>query len=99
MKYYKIYALGAIACFFAACSGNQKPVDLTTPVIKKAANKYELANVTEKALSSTAKLLGQLQFRALLETKTYTNRKNADRHRNRGPFGYHCRRVHWQRHR
>jgi len=61
MKYYKIYTIGAVACLFAACSGNQKPVDLTKPAAAKTnANKYQLVNVTEKALSSTARLPGQL---------------------------------------
>ena len=56
---YKICILGIIACLFAACSGNQKPVDLTDSN-KAKGNKYQLVNVTEKALSSVAKLPGQL---------------------------------------
>jgi len=56
---YKICILGMIACLFAACSGNQKPVDLTDSA-KAKGNKYQLVNVTEKALSSVAKLPGQL---------------------------------------
>jgi membrane fusion protein (multidrug efflux system) len=56
---YRICITGLIACLFAACSGNQKPVDLTV-VDKKPANKYQLVTVTEKALSSVAKLPGQL---------------------------------------
>ncbi len=59
MKKYKIYLLGAVACLFAACSGNQKPIDLTAPT-KKTASKYALVPVTEKALSSSARLPGQL---------------------------------------
>jgi membrane fusion protein (multidrug efflux system) len=56
---YKICVL-AIACsFFAACSGNQKPVDLTAGTTQKA-NKYQLGTVSEKALSTSAKLPGQL---------------------------------------
>jgi membrane fusion protein (multidrug efflux system) len=56
---YKICVL-AIACsFFAACSGNQKPVDLTAGEASKA-NKYALGTVSEKALSTSAKLPGQL---------------------------------------
>lgn len=50
----------AVACFFASCSGNQKPVDITQPVTKKNTAKYQLATVTEKALSSSARLPGQL---------------------------------------
>jgi membrane fusion protein (multidrug efflux system) len=56
---YKICILGLVACLLAACSGNQKPVDLTDST-KKQSNKYQLVNVTEKALSSVAKLPGQL---------------------------------------
>lgn len=56
---YRICITGLIACLFAACSGNQKPVDLTA-TDKKTASKYQLVNVTEKALSSVAKLPGQL---------------------------------------
>jgi len=56
---YKICVL-AIACsFLAACGGNQKPVDLTAGAAPKA-NKYELGTVSEKALSTSAKLPGQL---------------------------------------
>lgn len=45
--------------FFAACAGNQKPVDLTG---QKTTNtkKYEIGTITEKALSSYARLPGQL---------------------------------------
>jgi membrane fusion protein (multidrug efflux system) len=48
-----------ITALFAACSGNQKPVDLTASK-KESANKYQLGTITEKALSSSAKLPGQL---------------------------------------
>ncbi len=48
-----------ITGLFAACSANQKPVDLTAAKTKNS-NKYELTSVTEKALSSSAKLPGQL---------------------------------------
>lgn len=55
----KIIILGAAACFFAACSGNEKPVDLTET--KSSGNKkYETGTITEKALSSYARLPGQL---------------------------------------
>lgn len=48
------------ACFFAACSGNQKPVDLTENKTT-GTNKYQIGNITEKALSSYARLPGQLK--------------------------------------
>ncbi|RFZ83065.1 efflux RND transporter periplasmic adaptor subunit [Mucilaginibacter terrenus] len=55
----KIIILGAAACFLAACSGNEKPVDLTGA--KASGNKkYETGTITEKALSSYARLPGQL---------------------------------------
>ena len=55
----KIIILGAAACFLAACSGNEKPVDLTEA--KAIGNrKYETGTITEKALSSYARLPGQL---------------------------------------
>ncbi|MGZ3757122.1 MAG: efflux RND transporter periplasmic adaptor subunit [Mucilaginibacter sp.] len=58
---YKAYLLIAVTGLFAACSGNQKPVDLTTTTTaSKTANKYQFGTVTEKALSSSAKLPGQL---------------------------------------
>ncbi len=55
---YRSYLLIAVAGLFAACSGNQKPVDLTAQ--KKPANKYQFAIVSEKALSASARLPGQL---------------------------------------
>src|ERR1700761_2709879 len=56
---YRSYLLIAVTCLFAACSGNQKPVDLTGE-ITKSAGKYEFGTVSEKALSSSANLPGQL---------------------------------------
>jgi RND family efflux transporter MFP subunit len=55
----KLIILASLVCFLAACSGNQKPVDLTEA---KAADtkKTELGSITEKALSSYARLPGQL---------------------------------------
>ncbi len=53
---YRSYLLIAITGLFAACSGNQKPVDLT----KQNTNKYKISNVAEEALSSSATLPGQL---------------------------------------
>lgn len=49
----------AVACFFAACSGNQKPVDLTAEKTAPG-KKYQIGAVTEKALNSSARLPGQL---------------------------------------
>jgi membrane fusion protein (multidrug efflux system) len=56
---YRSYLLIAITSLFAACSGNQKPVDLTAETNKNT-NKYEFGSVSEKALSSSASLPGQL---------------------------------------
>ena len=55
---YRYYLLIAVTGLFAACSGNQKPVDLTAQT--KQANKYQFGTVSEKALSSSATLPGQL---------------------------------------
>jgi len=52
------YILLAAAALFAACSGNQKPVDLTAQT--KQTSKYQFGTVSEKALSSSARLPGQL---------------------------------------
>jgi membrane fusion protein (multidrug efflux system) len=58
---YSIYLLTIVTCFFAACGGNQKPVDLTTQTKQKTStDKYQFGNVAEEALSSSAKLPGQL---------------------------------------
>ncbi|WPU98433.1 efflux RND transporter periplasmic adaptor subunit [Mucilaginibacter sp. cycad4] len=55
----KFIIIASAALFFAACSGNQKPVDLTEQ--KTISNKkYEIGTITEKALSSYARLPGQL---------------------------------------
>lgn len=48
-----------ICVFFAACGGNQKPLDLTTGKPENAAS-YQIGTVSEKALSSSANLPGQL---------------------------------------
>ncbi|HWZ35169.1 MAG TPA: efflux RND transporter periplasmic adaptor subunit, partial [Mucilaginibacter sp.] len=51
--------LGALSCFLAACGGGEKPVDLTeTKSTKK--QKADIVEVSEKPLSSTARLPGQL---------------------------------------
>jgi len=58
---YRSYLLIAATALFAACSGNQKPVDLTGQSSNnKSAGKYEFGVVSEKALSSSASLPGQL---------------------------------------
>jgi len=56
---YKSYLLLAVIGLFAACSGNNKPVD-TTGQNKEHSNTYQYATVAEKALSSSARLPGQL---------------------------------------
>ncbi|MGZ3764198.1 MAG: efflux RND transporter periplasmic adaptor subunit [Mucilaginibacter sp.] len=56
---YKSILLIIVTGLFAGCSGNQKPVDLTVSNIKSA-NKYQIGTVAEKALSSYARLPGQL---------------------------------------
>ncbi|OCX51961.1 efflux transporter periplasmic adaptor subunit [Mucilaginibacter sp. PPCGB 2223] len=58
MKSKSIIIISSIG-LFAACSGNQKPVDMTTETAKKAA--LETCEVTEKMLSGNAKLPGQLK--------------------------------------
>jgi membrane fusion protein (multidrug efflux system) len=55
----KLIILGALSCFLAACGGGEKPVDLTeTKSTKK--QKADIVEVSEKPLSSTARLPGQL---------------------------------------
>lgn len=56
---YRSYLLIAVTGLFAACSGNQKPVDLTSKKGKDT-SKYQFGIVSEKALSSAAHLPGQL---------------------------------------
>jgi len=56
---YRFCLLLTICSFFAACSGNQKPVDLTGGA-KQNANKYQTGTVSEKTLSTSAQLPGQL---------------------------------------
>ena len=57
---YRIIGIAAISGLFAACSGNQKPVDLTSQ--KKSSEKqYQTGTVSEKTLSSFARLPGQLK--------------------------------------
>ncbi|MCC8425563.1 efflux RND transporter periplasmic adaptor subunit [Mucilaginibacter sp. UR6-11] len=55
----RLIILTSAVCFLAACSGNQKPVDLTE-TRATGSKKYETGRVTEKALSSYARLPGQL---------------------------------------
>jgi RND family efflux transporter MFP subunit len=56
---YRSYLLIAVTSLLAACTRNQKPVDLTGEVAKNT-GKYEFGTVSEKALSSSASLPGQL---------------------------------------
>jgi RND family efflux transporter MFP subunit len=59
---YKIIVLALITIMFAACSGGNQPVDLTAS--KKPSgtiNKVATGTITEKALSSYARLPGQLK--------------------------------------
>jgi membrane fusion protein (multidrug efflux system) len=56
----KLIIITGIACFFAACSGNQKPVDMTDATAQNI-SKFDTGTVVEKALSSTATLPGQLK--------------------------------------
>jgi len=56
---YRSYLIIAVAALFAGCSSSEKPVDLTGQSNKNT-GKYEFGTVTEKALSSSASLPGQL---------------------------------------
>lgn len=61
MKLKYIVLLSSIS-LMAACAGNQKPVDLTeTKKTTQKASGYETGKVSEKALSSEARLPGQLK--------------------------------------
>ncbi|NCD72066.1 efflux RND transporter periplasmic adaptor subunit [Mucilaginibacter sp. R11] len=60
MKYNKLFAVAIVSTILYACSGNQKPVDMTGES-KKESNKNEIGTVTEKALSTAARLPGQLK--------------------------------------
>ncbi|TSJ40484.1 efflux RND transporter periplasmic adaptor subunit [Mucilaginibacter corticis] len=55
----KLIILGALTSLLAACGGNEKPVDLTESKTT-ATKKYDIGSITEKALSSTARLPGAL---------------------------------------
>jgi len=59
MKLRSIILLSSVS-WFAACSGNQKPVDMTASAATKKAS-YETGIVAEKALSSNARIPGQLK--------------------------------------
>lgn len=56
---YKFISLIAVSGLFAACTGNQKPVDITGKQ-KQGGKKYETGKISEKALSSYVRLPGQL---------------------------------------
>jgi len=55
----KLIILGALTSLLAACGGNEKPVDLTESKTAET-KKYDIGSITEKALSSTARLPGAL---------------------------------------
>lgn len=58
---YKLILLAAISCTLYACSGEQKPVDLTAEKSQSASNnKYQLGTVAEKGLATSIRLPGQL---------------------------------------
>jgi membrane fusion protein (multidrug efflux system) len=59
MKIKYIILIGSI-CLLAACSGNEKPVDMTNATSKKS-KKYDTGTITEEALSSMVRLPGQLK--------------------------------------
>lgn len=58
---YKIILLAAVSFSLYACSSNQKPVDMTATEKNKTSAQHELGTVAEKALSSSARLPGQLK--------------------------------------
>ena len=57
---YKFISLIAVSGLFAACSSNQKPVDITGQQ-QQGGKKYETGKISEKALSSYVRLPGQLR--------------------------------------
>jgi len=57
---YRILIFAALMVSLAACSGNHNPVDLADPK-KTAANPYQTGTVSEKTLSGSARLPGELQ--------------------------------------
>lgn len=61
MNYKTILPAAAICCLLYACSGNQKPVDITASEKSKTTAEHKLGTVAEKALSSSARLPGQLK--------------------------------------
>ena len=56
---FRLMIIASAVSLLAACSGNQKPVDLTETK-SSGTKKLEIGAVTEKALSSYARLPGQL---------------------------------------
>jgi RND family efflux transporter MFP subunit len=60
MKLKLIIFIGCIS-LFAACSGNQKPVDLTTTATAVTKKHADIGSITERALSGSARLPGQLK--------------------------------------
>jgi membrane fusion protein (multidrug efflux system) len=60
MKFKSIILLAAVVSMLAACSGNQQPVNMAAAATKTKPD-YETGTITEKALSSNARLPGQLR--------------------------------------
>ncbi|RYE18088.1 MAG: efflux RND transporter periplasmic adaptor subunit, partial [Sphingobacteriaceae bacterium] len=60
MKYKILLSASFISVFLWSCSGDQKPVDLTKKTGSKN-SKYQIGVVTEKGLSTSARLPGQLK--------------------------------------
>ena len=59
---YKIILIAAACSFLYACSGNQKPVDLTEgKQQQKSSNTLQFGTVSEAALSTAIRLPGQLE--------------------------------------
>jgi RND family efflux transporter MFP subunit len=61
MKFKSIILLAVPVALLAACSGNQKPVDMAAAEKTPSKSVYDTGAITEKALSSTARLPGQLK--------------------------------------
>jgi membrane fusion protein (multidrug efflux system) len=61
MKTKILISIAAASSFLYACSGSHKPVDLSAGDKAAGTAKHELGTVTEKALSSSIRLPGQLK--------------------------------------
>jgi RND family efflux transporter MFP subunit len=58
---FKLIILAAALSMLAACGGNQKPVNIAASAATKTKSGYDMGIITEKALSSNARLPGQLK--------------------------------------